>query len=296
MGKSKNLIYKSNALVNASHRLSLTEQRIVFFAITQIRRDQKPNSEAWYTVSANDLATIAKISISRAYHDLADAVESLWQREIVVRGGPNGATETTKGGRVMKARWVQAVDYLPDQGAVKLMFTAPITPYLADIANNFTRYELQYVAPMRSRFGPRLYEFLMQRINTKDKNQLIELDELQTMWGTQHKRPYDVKKWVITPAVADVNEFSNLTVKVDYRKTGRRITHVYFKFKPKETKPKALKNMTDQEIDEAGISILGRQGETYDDLRARLTLDEAQILLAARAAHEAPPAASPDTP
>jgi plasmid replication initiation protein len=287
VGKSKQLIYKSNALVDASHRLSLTEQRIVLFAITQIRRDQKPSSEAWYTVSANDLATIAGISISRAYHDLADSVESLWKREIVVRGGPNGSKKTTDGGRLMKTRWIQAVDYLPNDGhgVVKLMFTAPITPYLADFAGNFTRYELQYVAPMKSRFGPRLYELLMRKINTKDKALTMSLDDLQALWCTTHKRPYDVKKWVITPAVEDVNQVSDITTTVEYRKTGRLTTHVHFKFKSKN-KPKELKDMTDQEIDKAGISVLGREGESYDDLRARLTLEEAYILLAARAAPE----------
>jgi len=86
----KDLVVKSNALVEAGHRLSLTEQRIVLSAITRIRRDEEPASDAWYVVSANTLADVAGISASRAYHDLADAVETLWQREIVVRGGPNG--------------------------------------------------------------------------------------------------------------------------------------------------------------------------------------------------------------
>ena len=260
----KDLVVKSNALIEAGHRLSLTEQRIVLSAITQIRRDEEPASDAWYTVSANALADVAGISASRAYHDLADAVETLWQREIVVRGGPNGTIETPKKGRMMKARWVQAIDYIPAEGAVKLMFSAPVVPYLTMLKEQFTRYELQYVAPMKSRFGPRLYELLIQWLRAGERE--ISIVDLQEMWGTNYDRIFDFKKRAIAYAVKDVNEHSDLEVAVGYRKTGRRVTHVQFKFKPKSVQKQASRGLT-----RAQIEAVAKPGETYDQVKDRLS-------------------------
>jgi plasmid replication initiation protein len=271
------LIVKSNALVESSHRLSLTEQRIVLSAITKIRRDVVPDSETWYTVNAADLAKVSGISISRAYHDLADSVESLWQREIVVRGGPGGAEETTKKGRVMKVRWVQAVDYLPEQGAVNLMFTAPIVPYLSALAGQFTQYELQYVAPMKSRFGPRLYELIIQY--QKFKQRVISFDDLQEQWGTEYKKANDIKKRVVTPAMNDVNEFSDFTVEANYRKTGRRITHVEFVFKPKEAKKPERYRPTKAEMTAAGRRPDTR-GKSLEEVRDMLVTEHKERMSA----------------
>ena len=260
----KDLVVKSNALVEAGHRLSLTEQRIVLSAITRIRRDEEPSSDAWYIVSANTLADVAGISASRAYHDLADAVETLWQREIVVRGGPNGRQETPKNGRMMRVRWVQAIDYIPDEGAVRLMFSAPVVPYLTLLKDQYTKYELQYVAPMRSRFGPRLYELLVQWRLTGERE--LAIDDIQRMWGTSYERIFDFKKRVIAYAVKDVNEYSDLNVSVGYRKTGRRVTHVQFKFKPKTAQKQVSRGLTRAQIEAAA-----KPGETYEQVKDRLS-------------------------
>ncbi|KAA8976709.1 RepB family plasmid replication initiator protein [Halospina sp. K52047b] len=273
---SEQLVVKSNALVEAGHRLSLAEQRIVLAAITQIRRDRKPDSEAWYEVTADALSEVSGISASRAYHDLANAIETLWERDITVRGGPNGNDRTTKGGRVMKARWIQAVEYVPDEGKIRLMFSAPIVPYLTVLKKQFTRYQLRFVAPMRSRFGPRLYELLQQWRQSGERE--LALDDLQSMWGTAYTRVYDLKRFVIAPAVKDVNTHSDLEVSVGYRKTGRRVTHVQLKFSPKAglesleeaQKPRKKKG---RKLDESFANYVkrnARPGESWEAAKIRL--------------------------
>ena len=41
---------------------------------------------------------------------------------------------------------------------------------------------------------------------------------------------YGLKKYVIEPAVSDINEFSDYQVKWTQHKTGRRVTHLIFTF------------------------------------------------------------------
>jgi len=51
------------------------------------------------------------------------------------------------------------------------------------------------VALMRSRFGPRLYELLVQWRLTGERE--LAIDDIQRMWGTSYERVFDFKKRVI---------------------------------------------------------------------------------------------------
>jgi plasmid replication initiation protein len=46
----------------------------------------------------------------------------------------------------------------------------------------------------------------------------------------------DLKKYVIEPAVVNLNKHSNLKVNHTYKKTGRNVTHILFEFKLKPAK------------------------------------------------------------
>ena len=51
-------VYKSNALVEASYRLTPAEQRIVLCCISQVRRDKTLTDEVMYRVSVADYAAL----------------------------------------------------------------------------------------------------------------------------------------------------------------------------------------------------------------------------------------------
>jgi plasmid replication initiation protein len=230
-GQNEQLIVKANALVEAGHRLSLNEQRIVFIAISKIRRDadsEGADSRRWYTVTATELAEAAGIRPTTAYQHLQNAVEHLWQREVRITGGPNGRDRTPKRSKVMRARWVQAIEYEERAGAIRLMFSEPITPYLTELWQQFTKYDLSEVAPMRSRYGPRLYELIRQWRRIGEFT--AEINWLRETWQTPYERIYDVKKKAIEPAIRDVEKHTSYRVSATYKKHGRHVTHVTFTF------------------------------------------------------------------
>jgi plasmid replication initiation protein len=118
---------------------------------------------------------------------------------------------------------------------------------------------------MTSRYGIRLYELLIQWRSTGERE--LELDWLRAAWEleTKYKAIKDFKKYVIEPALADVNGHSDLWVKWGQRKTGRRVTHLQFQFGPKEGK-KAVKRLTRDQIEAAA-----KPGETYEQVKDRLS-------------------------
>ena len=275
-------VVKANALIEAGHRLSLAEQRVVLAAISQVRRDEALDSRTWYSVTATGLADVAGIDASDAYDSLAQAAKRLYERSITITERPNGELGTPgQDDDVLQCRWVQAVRYKKREGRVVIMFSEPVTPYLAQLKSQFTQYRLEHVAPMRSRFGPRLYELLAQWRQMGKRE--VSVDWLQYAWGTDHKRVFDLKRWVIKPAVDDVNDYSDLDVEVGYRKTGRRVTHVEFIFSPKQSKtvkssvlpsPAPLERRHDGRITRTEIERRARPGESYEEAERRIEAED----------------------
>lgn len=273
------LVYKSNALIEASYRLSVYEQRIILGCIAQVRRDEPLTDQKLYTVSAQQIAQDAGVSVDRAYQHLKTASERLFRREVTLHEAPNG-----KGGsKVRLTRWVQEVVYQKDQGTIALRFSQPMVPYLSQLTEQFTRYALTDVARMDSAHAIRLYELLCQWRDVGQRE--VSVEWLRDAFQLEDKYPAikDFKKRVIEPAVEQINKLTPLWVKWDQRKTGRRVSHLIFRFGEKATKssdisdkrgkPKPQKSDTGGAlygIPRAVIEANARPGEEYEDAALRL--------------------------
>ncbi|MDY7117888.1 replication initiation protein [Halomonas sp. SSL-5] len=279
------LVYKANALVEASYRLSLYEQRIILACIAQVRRDDTLTDQQLYTVSARQIADMAGISVDRAYQHLKAASERLFDRRVTLHEAPNGQG----GSRVRLTRWVQTVEYRDTEGAIALRFGTDMVPYLSQLTEQFTRYALADVAKMSSAHAIRLYELLAQWRGTGEREVSIEWLREALQLEDRYDNIRDLKRRVIEPAVEQINEHSPLWVKWSQRKTGRRVSHLGFTFGEKTSKKphKARKKKTHTDTSNKKESASGARygipqsiiesqaypGESYDDAALRI-LDE----------------------
>lgn len=229
------LVYKSNALVEASYRLSVYEQRIILACIAQVRRDEPLTDQQLYAVSAQQIADMTGTQLGTTYQNLKAASERLYRREVTLHEAPNGK------GKVRLTRWVQTVEYREAEGLVALRFGTDMVPYLSQLSAQFTRYALADVAKMDSAYGIRLYELLCQWRDAGERE--VSIEWLREAFQLEGKYPAikDFKLRVLDPAVAQINEHSPLQVSWTQRKTGRRVTHLAFTFAPKEAAKKRQK-------------------------------------------------------
>lgn len=276
------LVYKANALVEASYRLSLYEQRIVLVCISQVRRDQPLTDQKLYTVSAKQLAELSGVGIKTAYRHLREASERLFERRVTLHEAPNGQSVS----KPRLTRWVQTVEYQESEGAVALRFGTDMVPYLSQLTEQFTRYALADVAKMTSVHGIRLYEQLVQWRDAGKR--VVEIGwfrealQLEERYGNVR----DLKRRVIEPAVAQINEHTPLWVKWEQRKTGRRVSHLVFTFgeKAQEASQKPRKRRSKAEAGGKSSSASGaiygipmhvietqaRPGESHKDAALRI--------------------------
>ncbi|MEX5452666.1 replication initiation protein, partial [Stutzerimonas stutzeri] len=154
----------------------------------------------------------------------------------------------------------------------------------------FTKYEIQQISNLTSAYAVRLYEILIAWRST-GKTPLITIYDFRQKIGvleTEYKRMYDFKKYVLDIALMQVNEHTDINVKVEQHKTGRSITVFSFSFKQKKSatntpieisQDKELKiNLTDaqrylfasklSELPE--MAKLSQGNESYEQFAARI--------------------------
>ena len=268
-------VYKSNALVEASYRLSVAEQRIILVCIAQVRRDQPINADNFYSVSVADIAAMTGSNSRSIYAELEQAALRLRRREVSVRRLPNGIASD----EVEVFGWVDTIRYSRKSGYIQLRFHRSMIPYLSQLTEQFTRYQLSAVAKMTSAHAVRLFELLAQYSNVRERE--VTIEQLRDWFKLENKYPLmaDFRRWVIEPAVEQINEHSPISVSWEQRKTGRKVTHLQFQFGPKETNKPALPNTESKPakrqkrkaISKAEAEKLARPGESYDELYQRLS-------------------------
>ena len=260
---SKNLqIKKSNALVEAGYRLTLGEHRLILACIAK-SQGQTLNDQTLYEVDALSVVDLVGVTRQTAYGELKDAADRLFNRQITVPYDQAGEAPTIK-----RFRWVQQIEYVETLGLVRFQFTSALIPYLSELKERYTVYPIDDVAKMTSIYAIRLYELLVQWRSTGKRE--IEISWLKKMFqiSDSYKSISDLKRWVIEPAIEQINLHSPINVDWKQKKTGRSVTHLVFEFSPKKPlKPKTRKALSREEAKD-----LARPGESWDDLSKRLAV------------------------
>lgn len=219
-------IYKSNALIEASYRLGVIEQRILLTCLSQIRDNDSLSDDDLYSVSVKDIGEFTESDRKSLYDDLARAAQSLRRKGVMIFKEPNTGNKLPK---VMETSWVQTAIYVPNEGRVELRFNRDMVPYLSQLQRQFTKYNLSDVIKMTSSNGIRMFELLVQY--TAIGRRKILNDELRRYLGLEDSYPKiaDLRRKVIDPAIEQVNEHSSLVVQHMPIFEGRRIIGFDFK-------------------------------------------------------------------
>ena len=225
-----NLVVKDNALIEASHKLSEVEQRLILLAILKAREvgdkvEELKDKEL--VIHASDYMNAFGVDRDAGYKSLKKAVMGLYQAEWGYH------YINSKGNVVVRyERFTQSAIYVENEATVKFMFANAIIPMLVELERNFTSYEIEQVAHLQSRYAMRLYECLIRF--KASKTLTITLDELRFRFGLlpdEYTLMSNFKNRVLDLAVKEINENTDITVKYDQHKQGRTITSFTFKFK-----------------------------------------------------------------
>ena len=234
----RELVVKSNQLIEASYHLGLVEQRIMVMSIVKARETgQGVTPETLLHVRADEYAKLFDVEQHTAYEALTDAVSTLFNRRLTIQT----YDEKLKKEVPLTIRWLTGMNYLKDEGMVSLRFTSEILPHITRLESNFTSYPLGEVSGLQSGYAVRLYE-LLTKWRKIGKTPLIELDLFRAQLGIaegEYNRVQNLKLRVLDIALEQINANTDLVASYEQQKAGRIITGFTFDIKPKKAKPEA---------------------------------------------------------
>ena len=215
---SQLVVYKSNWLVEAAYKTTLNEQRLILAMIAKV--DPRKDLPKTFTLTVEEFLTcFPSIGEKNAARELKKAAENLWDRTIIVKDPK----------RNRWFRWIQERAEYKD-GTVEMMFSNQIVPYLTNLRENFTRYQLSRISHLKSNYSIRLFELLRQ---FEFKNErIISLEELKIILQIEEKYKdfRDFNKWVLKPAINELNQKTHYAITIQFLKTLRRVTNIQFYF------------------------------------------------------------------
>lgn len=241
--KDNMLVSKSNALIEAEYTLNLVAQRVVVLAIIEARNQgDLIKAGGLLRIKATDYQRNFNCALPMAYESLKSACDNLyeadfcwWDKDEVGRNKFN------------KSRFVQKASYVKGGGYVEIMFGNDVIPLITRLSEKYTEYELRQIKDLNSIYALRLFELLMQWQGT-GKTAPVSISDLRNRLGVeenQYKQMCDFKKRVLDSAVTEINDNTNIKVKYEQIKEGRKIIAFIFKFTVKKEQKKPVINNRD---------------------------------------------------
>ncbi len=227
--KSVQIVKKDNRLIEAKYKLSIHQQRVLFTLLEKIHSSD--DDFIHYDIDIGEIAEKFELENSKGlYTQMQEAISDLVTKKITIQ----------EGDQTIVMAWLSYARYTKGQGLVEISFHKDLKPYLLQLKNHFTQYQLSAVARFKSSYSIRFYELLkMNEYLGKGgkfyrKFTIKELREYMQLDDGLYENFKDLRIRVIEPAHKEINEFSDISiVNIEDIKKGRAVSEVHITAEPK---------------------------------------------------------------
>lgn len=229
------LVVKGNELIQQNRfELSLPEQKTVAFICSMIKpidaidRAKGVPYQLDYEFNIRDYCKVCGIDYDNGknYADVKATLKKLRDRSMWVT--LDNDDETVVG-------WLDRVTTNKRSGIAKVRIDDRLAPYLFDLGQRFTQYQLYNILAMKSAFSVRIYELMKSYAFQKSKT--FEVDELKRLLMVDDVKSYNdfgrFRHKVLEKAQEEINELTDLNIYFEPITKGRKVIKVKFRIEQK---------------------------------------------------------------
>lgn len=240
------LVTKSNYFImNCSYDLSLEEQKLILTLASMVQ----PNDEEFkaYDFKIADFIELLGLETQTKYTEIPKITKELMKKVF----------EIQEGNSILQVAWLSSARYEKGSGMVTLKFSPDLKPYMLQLKERFTQYQLSNILNMKSKYSPRVYEILKCNEFKKQGYIEINIDELRKLLKAENIYPLyaDFKRKVIMQTQKELRKISDISFEFEEIKTGRKVTALKF-YIQSNNKPKIKKNIIAPGDDEMACDIV----------------------------------------
>lgn len=242
---------QANQLSMARYDFSVIEKRCLYFVISEVRRLYVDTNKG-----QKDLFDNMRLLIpSDRLRGLADEIKDVY---TALKKLSDKSIEIENEDEWIYTRWILQAKHDKKKDTYNVDVSNEILPYLVELAQSFTTYDLMVALTLKSTYSQRMYELCSQYKNRTNKTFFLELDKLRYLLKIEDKKSYQnvaiLKQKVLEVAqkeIQDLYEKGQCDLYFTYRvkdSKGRKILSYYFDIHTKNTTDEINYITTDAQI------------------------------------------------
>ena len=247
-------VIKHSAAVQITNKINLLQRRAWNILLANAY-NELPSNKKYFEVNVRDLMNVLGLKKSENIVYIKEMVEALMN--CVIKWNVLGKDKKN----IWRAHTlISGVELKEGEGILKYSYD----PMLRDLLYNpriYAKISLSMQNKFNSKHALALYELSVDYFMVKKnvgETPTIELEEFRELMGIlqgQYESFKDLNKFVIKPAIKEINKKSDLWAELKYIKTGRKVTALKIFIKPNPNNKNPLINETIQKINTKSIPI-----------------------------------------
>lgn len=235
-------IRQHNAITAARYDYSACQLDLLFCLLSQLKKED--SSDIPYRINIGDVERMTGRQWN--YQQLQEATADMGSRMFEVESD-----------KTYKQLWMfQKVEYIKGQGCLEIVLSKFIRPYLFELKDNFTSYQLHSALKLSSKYAKRIYQLASQwkDIGETKAYTINELKLMLKLKDPHGKQPEQFEKFsqfkarVLDIAMRQINEHTDIKINYNLIKQGRSFHSI--RFYTNAQQPKQLPIAFDQSVEE----------------------------------------------
>lgn len=266
------LVVKGNDLIQQNRfELSLTEQKTIAFICSMIKpiesidRAKGVPFQLEYDFNIRDYCKVCGIDYDagKNYADVKSTLKKLSDRSMWLTFPENPDEEVL-------CRWLSKVRTNKKSGIAHIKLDEDLVPFLFDLGQKFTQYQLYNILAMKSAFSVRIYELMKSYAFQKSK--IFEVEELKHLLMVDDVKSYnnfkDFRRFVLEKAQEEINELTDITISFEPIKKGKKVVKLKFKIDEKNPIERWIAGTTANDRLMKTLNQVPEDDPTEDEIRA----------------------------
>ena len=256
----ENLVVKHNKLIEAKSNIEFTklEQKLFLAVVSEISSTEDKDLRVYPIKIKEFLELTGQEKIGGSQRKLIhDTAERLMDKIVRIK---------KDNGNTLSVAFLASAETTNDREYVEIEVSEKLKPYLINLGEMFTKYQLKNILQLESGHSVRIYELLKQYLKARSRK--FEVTELKEFLGISDKykgRFDNFENNVLKKAKKEINKYTDIDIDYEKIKRGRRITHIKFFIQPSvvDKESEVLERLYDE--------------NNYKELREKLNLIDKKL-------------------
>lgn len=217
--KTENRI--GNAIINGIFGMNTIEFRVICALASQVPRIQ--NDKTIYSIPVKAIGELMSLNPKSRYVQLATVCREIAGKTVVVEFSKNKKSKAW-----IALKWFDFIVY--NNSVITFKFANEIQPYLTFVQKAYVAIPTQLLMQFRSFYAIRLFLLVRQWYELNQQTKTLTLDELKYLFGIgdKYKSYTDFWRFVLVPAIKEVEQLTQLRICCTPEKSKTRVTSIVF--------------------------------------------------------------------